>query len=303
MKRLVRALTAATLAFLIAQVADTAAGAAWSDALAGRAKRMKETHAVRVGYRENVVPFSYLGPQGTPVGYSLDLCQAIVDTLSEDLAETLRIEYVRVTAADRIDRVASGEVDLECGSTTSTVERRSRVAFSPMIFVTGTRLAVLSQSGIRDVDDLRGKSVAVLRGTTNEAAMRELDRLRGLGLRFIDVDDYREGLAALGQRRADALAADEILLRGLIAEAPTAGRFRVVGEMLSFEPYGIMYPRDDPTLADAVDRTFRSLAESREIAWIYERWFVRPLPSGRTIGLPMSDQLRRSFELIGLPAD
>jgi glutamate/aspartate transport system substrate-binding protein len=259
---------------------------------------------VRLGYRENAIPFSYLAPDGKPVGYSLDLCHAIVATIAEDLGEpALGVEYVRVTAQDRIERIVSGAVDLECGSTTSTAERRRTVAFSPVVFVTGTRLAVPRGSRVRDANDLRGRSVAVVRGTTNEEAMREVDRLRSLGIQFVAAAGYRDALALLGEGKAEALAADEVLLRGLLAETGRTRDFRVVGEMLSFEPYGIMYPRDDPALADAVERTLRALAETREIVWIYNRWFVRPLPSGVQLGMPMSVQLRRSLELIGLPPD
>lgn len=276
----------------------------WSDALTGRLQRIKETHVVRLGYRENAIPFSYLGPDAKPVGYSLDLCQAIVTTIAEDLGEpALGIDYVRVTAQDRIERVVSGAVDLECGSTSNTAQRRTQVAFSPVIFVTGTRLAVPRVSQVHDVNDLRGRIVAVLGGTTNEAAMREVDRLRALAIKFVAAENYRGALALVSEGKADALAADEVLLRGLLAETGRTRDFRVVGEVLSFEPYGIVYPRDDPALADAVDRTLRNLAETREIVWLYDRWFVRPLPSGQRLDLPMSVELRRSLELIGLPPD
>lgn len=172
-----------------------------------------------------------------------------------------------------------------------------------MIFVTGTRLAVPRDSAIRELADLAGRRVAVVGGTTNEAAMRELDRLRGLGLAFVVAGDYRDALAVLGDGKADALAADEALLRGVLAEAGSARDFRVVGPLFSFEPYGIAFPRGDPAIADAVARTLRALAESREIVWTYDRWFVRPLPGGRSVDMPMSVELRRSFELLGLPPD
>jgi glutamate/aspartate transport system substrate-binding protein len=142
-----------------------------------------------------------------------------------------------------------------------------------------------------------------VRATTNEAAMREVDRLRKLSLTFVVTDNYRDALALLGSGKADALAADEVLLLGLLAESGRTREYRLVGELLSFEAYGIMYPRDDPALAEVVDRTLRNLAASREIGWIYERWFVRPLPSGVRLDLRMSPQLRRSFELLGLPPD
>ncbi|HQR10586.1 MAG TPA: amino acid ABC transporter substrate-binding protein [Casimicrobiaceae bacterium] len=276
----------------------------WTDAISGRLQQIKATHAVRIGYRDSAIPFSYVGPDGVPVGYSIDICERIVATIAEELGVAdLRAEYVRVTAVDRIERVVSGAVDIECGSTTITAARRREVAFSPVIFITGTRLAVPHSSGVRDANDLRGKQVAVVRGTTNEIAMREYDRLRGLGVVFVTADGYREAIEMLSSGRAVALAADDVLLRGLIAEAERARNFRIVGELLSFETYGIMYPRDDAAFAGVVERSLRTLAETREIVWMYDRWFVRPLPSGRRLDLPMGVELRRSLELIGLPPD
>jgi glutamate/aspartate transport system substrate-binding protein len=302
----VRAFQRIALALALAGAPGTAAAAPsdWPDALSGRLQRIKATGVVRLGYRENTIPFSYVGPDGKPVGYSLEVCDAIVATIADDLGATgLTIEYVRVTPRDRIERVVSGAVDLECGATTSTAERRRQVAFSPVVFITGTRIAVPRGSAVRGVAGLSGRRVAVVRGTTNETAMREIDRLRRLGVAFVAADDYRDALELVATGTADALAADEVLLRGLLVEIDRTRDFRLVGELLSFEPYGIMYPRDDPALAEVVDRTLRGLAASREIVWIYNRWFVRPLPSGRRLDLPMSPQLRRSLELIGLPPD
>ncbi len=276
----------------------------WPEAVAGRLAHIKATRVVQLGFRENAIPFSYLGPDAKPVGYSLDLCHAIVAAIAAELdLPALGVEYVRVTAQDRIERVRSGAIDLECGSTTSTAQRQRQVAFSPVIFVTGTRLAVPRGSTIRDVADVTGRKVAVVAGTTNETAMRELDRLRGLAVTFVVTNDYRDALALLASGAAEALAADDVLLRGLLAETGRTRDFRLVGEMLSFEPYGLMYPRDDPALAEIVERTLRELAASREILWIYDRWFVRSLPSGGRMDLPMSVELRRSLELIGLPPD
>ena len=274
----------------------------WPDALTGRLAHIKDTRLVHLGYREQAIPFSYVDAGGKPVGYTLDLCAAVVAAIAEDLGGApIAVDYVAVTAENRIERVLSGAVDLECGATTSTAERRQQVAFSPAIFVTGTRIAVRRGSAVHGYADLRGLPVAVVRGTTSEAAMRTIDRLQRLALRFVAADDYREALSLLETGKVAALAADDVLLRGLLADAGRTTAVRLVGAMLSFEPYGIVYPRGDPGLAAAVERALRELARSREIVWIYDRWLLRPLPGRGPIGLPMSVQLRRSLELLGLP--
>jgi len=297
----VRARYCALLVAGLGWAASAWAAPAWEGALSPRIAQIKATGTIRLGYRDDVLPFSYVRGDGAPAGYSLDLCRAVVATLGDELGVPLAIEYVRVTAQDRVGSVATRAVDLECGTTTATAQRRKAVAFSPAIFVTGTRLAVPRHSGIRNVADLAGKRIAVVGGTTNEAAMREVDRLRRLRATFVVVEGYADALAALAEGRADAFAADEVLLHALLAQSGRTAAFRVAGPLLSFEPYGLMHARDEPVLADAVERTLRTLCESREIVWLYDRWFTRPLPDGVTLGLPMSVQLRRSFEILGLP--
>lgn len=304
MKPALVTLLALVLALEINPGAAAGAPSAWSDALTGKLARIKETRRVLLGFRESAIPFSYAGAGGKPLGYSIELCEAIVTAIAEELGvRPLAVAYVPVTPQNRIERVESGAVDLECGATTNTAERRQRVTFSPVIFITGTRLAVSRGSAIRSYADLRGRVVAVVRGTTNEAAMREMDRLHRLAIRFVVAEDYREALSLLDSGKAEALAADDVLLRGALVEMGKSAGYRFVGDLFSFEPYGIMHAKNDPAFEAVVQRALRDLAKSRDITAIYNRWFVRTLPSGGRIDLPMSVQLRRSFELIGLPAD
>jgi len=272
--------------------------------LAGALKRIKAAGVVRLGYRQAAIPFSLEGPGGRPYGYSIDLCEVIVEQIAEAVGvAVLRVEYRRVTPADRIAQVVDGQIDLECGATTSNAERRRQVAFSPLIYVAGTRLLVKRGSAIRSLRDLAGRTVAVVRGTTNEQAMRQLAAARTRSFTVLVADDYERALEQLASGAADALAADDILLTSYVAEKGLRGQYAVVGELLSYEPYGIMFARGDAPLAEAVDAAFRRLATTREIRWIYNKWFLRSLPSGIRLGLPMSAQLERSFEVLGLPPD
>lgn len=273
-------------------------------ALTGVLKRIKEAGAVRIGYREGAIPFSFLGPDGRPYGYSIDICQAIVEDIAEAVGVALlRVEYGRVTPSDRIDQVAEGRIDLECGASTNTAERRKRVAFSPLIFIAGTKLLVKRGSAVRSARDLGGRTVVVARGTTNEAVMRQLAAAPGRGFVVEAAEDYLQALEQLAAGKADALAADDILIAGYLAEKGLRRQYAMVGDLLSFEPYGIMFAKDDPPLAEAVDAAFRRLAATREIRSIYNKWFLRALPSGLRLGLPMDTRLGRSFQVLGLPPE
>lgn len=272
--------------------------------LAGVLKRIKDAGVVRIGYRQAAIPFAFEGPDGRPYGYSIDLCEAIVEHIADAAGiAMLVIQYRRVTPADRVRQVVEGEIDLECGATTNTAERRKLVAFSPLIFVAGTRLLVNSGSPVRSARDLGGRKVVVVRGTTNEEAMRRIATTIARGATVVVADDYAQALKMIAAGEADALAGDDILLAAYVAEQGLKGRYAVVGELLSHEPYGIMFARDDAPLAEAVDAAFRRLATTRELRWIYNKWFLRALPSGIRLGLPMSAELQRSFEILGLPPD
>ena len=272
--------------------------------LTGVLKHIKSAGVVRIGYRSQAAPFSYEVREGQPHGYSIDLCEAIVADIAGVIGvSSLRTEYRRVTPSDRIDQVVDGRVDLECGASTNTAERRTRVAFSPLTFVSGTRLLVRRGAGVHSLGELAGRRVVVVRGTTNEAVVRQFAARSAPAFALLMADDHAQALAWLADGRADALAADDILIIANLAESGLQRQYAVVGELLSYEPYGIMFARDDAPLAEVVDATFRRLAVTREIRWIYDKWFMRSLPSGVRLGVPMSIQLERSFQVLGLPPD
>ena len=270
--------------------------------LTGTMKKIKDSRAVVIGYRESSFPFSYLNAAKRPIGYSIDLCLEIVEEAKDTLGiDDLAVKYVPVNPDNRIDMVASGKVDLECGSTTSNRERQKRVAFSPVIFVSGTKLMVRRPVKIRSYLDLAGKTVAVTSGTTNQAAMKVLSDKRKLDIRFVVAKDHAASFSLVEQGKADAFATDDVLLHGFIARSGRAKELAVVGDFLSYDPYGIMYRKDDPDFDAVVKSAFERLATSRELEQIYNTWFLRPLPTGERLNIAMSPQLREIFEILGLP--
>jgi ABC-type amino acid transport substrate-binding protein len=276
--------------------------AARAQELTGTLKKIKDGKTVTLGYRESSIPFSYLNKVGEPIGYSIDLCNAVVDEVSKELEGVeIAVKYKKVTAETRIPAVQSGEVDLECGSTTANFERKKEVAFSPIFFVAGTKLLVPRSSGISSYRDLRDKTVVVTAGTTNEAAVRAISDKQHLGIKLLVGKDHAESFDMLREGKADAFATDDILLYGLVATARLGDQYHVVGEYLSYDPYGLMYRKDDPDFAGIVDRTFSRLAQSRELVQLYNKWFQQRLPTGVTLDLPMSPQLEEIFRVEGVP--
>ncbi|WP_044587604.1 amino acid ABC transporter substrate-binding protein [Bradyrhizobium sp. LTSPM299] len=260
---------------------------------------IKATHSVRVGYRESSPPFSFLDHSNRPIGYSLELCDAIVDEIGAEVDDTgLKIDYVKVTSDDRIPAVVDKKIDLECGSTTANAERGKQVAFSPLMFVAGTKLMVPKASSVTQVGDLKGKTVVVTKGTTNEQAMHNVDAKQSLGLNIVVAGDHEQSYQMLVDGKADAFATDDILLYGLIARHKSQDKFRVTGDYLSYDPYGIMYRKGEPQMKDVVERAFRKLASNRDIVPLYNKWFVSRLPTGEKLNVAISPQLEEAFKVL-----
>jgi len=260
---------------------------------------IKKTGVVRLGYRESSPPFSFLDQANRPIGYSLELCEAIVDEIGVEVDDAdLKIEYVKVTSDDRIPAVVQNKIDLECGSTTANAERARQVAFSPLMFVAGTKLMVPKASAISGAADLKGKTVVVTKGTTNEQAMHAVDKKLALGLNIVVAADHEQSYQMLADGKADAFATDDILLYGLIARHKAQDRFRVTGDYLSYDPYGIMFRKGEPELASVVERTFHKLGSNRDLIPLYNKWFVSRLPTGEKLNVEISPQLEEGFKVL-----
>src|SRR6478752_3280673 len=260
---------------------------------------IKSSHVVHLGYRESSPPFSFLDQSNRPIGYSLELCEAVVEEIGTEVDDVnLKIEYVKVTSDDRIGAVLQNKIDLECGSTTANAERAKQVAFSPLMFVAGTKLMVPKASSISAPTDLKGKTVVVTKGTTNEQAMHNVDRKFSLGLNIVTTPDHEQSYQMLVDGKVDAFATDDILLYGLIARHKTQDKFKVTGEYLSYDPYGIMFRKGEPQLTAVVERTFRKLGSNRDLIPLYNKWFVSRLPTGEKLNVAISPQLEEAFKVL-----
>lgn len=263
-------------------------------ALEGTLKKIKDTGAIVIGYRESARPFSFRDADGKPAGYSVDLCRRIAAAVQQTLGlDHLDVKYKALTAQTRIEAVERGEVDIECGSTTASLSRQERVDFTNMTFVDGGTLLVVDGRGIRRVADLAGKRVAVIPGTTTAPALAEALERASVKATVIDVSTHDAGLAALERDAADAYASDRTILIGIGRQAKNPERYALADEMFSYEPHGFMLRRGDAAFRLVANRALAKIYRSGEIAEIYRRWFG-------AIGAP-TPMLRTMYLLNGLP--
>jgi glutamate/aspartate transport system substrate-binding protein len=284
-----------TLAKLtLTALAATFALAAQAQDLTGTLKKIKDSGTITIGHRESSIPFSYLDDKQQPIGYSMDLCMKVVDAIKAELKmPNLKIAYNPVTSQNRIPLMQNGTIDLECGSTTNSVDRQKQVSFGNTTFVTGIKMLVKADSGIKDIGELNGKAVVTTTGTTSDALIKQSEKGKHIDVKNIYGKDHADSFLMVESGRAAAFVMDDVLLAGLIANAKNPKDFAIVGEAFRVEPYGIMIRKDDPQFKALVDKTLSGLMKSGEINKIYDKWFLNPVPpKGINMNLPMSKELK-----------
>jgi len=260
----------------------------------GTLKKIKDSGTIALGVREGSSPFSYRDEKGQYIGYSIDLCTRIVDVIKTRLKlPNLKVAMVPVTPETRIPMLLKGAIDLECGSTTNSIERQKQVGFVVTTFFTGTKLLVRTASNIRSYKDLKGKTVAVTGGTTNEQAIKKINSQDNLDMKFIQAKDHLEAFQAVESGRAAAFPMDDVLLYTMRANAKTPVDFAVVGDFLTDEPYAIMLRKDDEALKQLADSVVIAVFKSGDINHLYAKWFQASIPpKGANLNMPMSDALK-----------
>ncbi len=267
-------------------------------AMADTLQKIKDTGTITIGHRESSIPFSYLDGNQKPVGYSMELCNKIVDAVKKELKmPALVTKLTPVTSQTRIPLMTNGTIDLECGSTTNSLERQKQVAFGVTTFVSPVRMVVKADSGIKTLDDLNGKAVATTTGTTSDRYIKQNEKGHNIDVKNVYGKDHAESFLMVETGRASAFVMDEVLLAGFIANAKNPKDFAIVGPALSTEPYGIMLRKDDPQFKALVDKTLSSLMKSGEINKIYAKWFTSPIPPKNVnLNLPMNAQLQEAIK-------
>jgi glutamate/aspartate transport system substrate-binding protein len=281
---------------MLAAMALPAAGA--SEGLTGTLAKINETGVVVIGYRAAEPPFSFQNTDGTVIGFSIDLCLRIVDSIKQELGrDDIGVEYVVATPATRFILVKTGAIDLECAATTNNAERRELVAYSYPHYMTATHFVSRRADGIDSVQDLAGRSVASASGTVNIDQLNALNRKQGLNIAVMPTRTNEEAFDLVVTDRASAFVMDGILLAAMVAETPDPSVYALSSDTLSEpEPYGLLLRRDDAPFKTLVNSTLAGIFTSGEIETIYAKWFTSPIPPhGTNLNLPMSADLAAAF--------
>jgi glutamate/aspartate transport system substrate-binding protein len=266
-------------------------------------EKIKNDGKLTLGYRESSVPFSYLGGDANPLGLAIDLCTAIADQVKSQLnLPNLQIRFIPVNPANRIALLQNGTIDVECGSTTNTLERQRQVAFSIPTFVGETTWLTLESSGITNTQQLRGKTVVITQGSLSLGSGMRLNQDENLGMTIVNAKDQAESLLMLRSGRVAAFFEDNILQAGLVANLGKGTKFTYfANEHAKPDYYGLMLRKDDNEFKQLVDSVIKQKMVSGEYAALYKKWFEQPIPPrGNNLELPPSDNLK---EVIAAPKD
>ena len=258
--------------------------------------KVKASGSVTMGVRDSSGALSFTLGEGKYAGFHVEICHRILANLEKSVGKKLEVKYLSVTSQNRIPLVQNGTVDIECGSTTNNTARQRDVSFASTAYVEEVRIAVKANSGITSISQLNGRNVATTTGTTSVQLLRKHERANGVDFKEVFGKDHADSFLLLESGRADAFVMDGQILAGNIATAKAPADFKIVGEVLSVEPIAIMMRKDDPALKRLADDTIQDLVKSGEMAKIYDKWFMQPIPPKNTrVGLAASDATKAAW--------
>ena len=269
-------------------------------AMANTLDKAKTTGKFTLAYRESSIPFSYLGEDGKPLGFGWEMCKLIAEEVKKQTGrKDLVVESQAVTSQNRIPLIQNGTVDVECGSTTNNSERGKQVTFAINYFYTGTRFLVKADSGIKSINDLKGKKVVSTTGTTNYQILRNLNDEKKYGFELLGAKDHADALLMVESGMANAFGMDDILLYGLKASSKESAKLAVVGESIQVEPYAIMFRKDDPKFQALVNKVITNSMKSGEFEKAYKKWFQTNIPPKNVnLNAPMSKELKDNLKAL-----
>jgi glutamate/aspartate transport system substrate-binding protein len=269
-----------------------------AEEVTGTLKKIKETGAITLGFRDSSIPFSYLDDSQKPIGFAMDICYKIVEAVKKELKlAKLEVKLEPVTSSTRIPLLANGTIDLECGSTTNNADRLRQVSFTNTHFLTATRFVSKKSSKVNSIDELKGKSVVATSGTTNIKQLTEANAARNLGINIIPAKDHAEAFLMVETDRAVAFVMDDVLLASFVVGSKDPNGYVISRDAFSEpEPCAIMLRKDDPDFKKVADDATAELYRSPEGARLYDKWFMQKIPpKGLSLNVPIGAELKKAF--------
>lgn len=237
-------------------------------------EQIKKTGKIRIGYRQSEPPMSFRDNEGNPVGYSIDLCDRIVSAVKTKIGKSeIGVDYVPVNAQNRFNAIKDNKIDLLCGATTKTLSRSELVDFTQLTFVTGTSLMSFRKAPIDSLADLKGKKIAVVKGTTTREVLEYSLDETSTDAEVVVVDSAAQGFNMLKENKVDAYCSDQVVLIGLLLNSETPERFHVSESTFSYEPFALALRRNDADFRLVANRVLSDLYRSGEILDVYKKWF------------------------------
>ena len=247
-------------------------------------RKIQDRGNIIIGVKYDIPTFGYLNPTTNQLeGFDVDLSREIARYIFGD---PNKVEFKQAVSRDRIPFLDQGVVDVIASTMTITEERTRQIDFSYPYYIAGQSLLVPINSTITGINDLRGKTVATVKGSTSEQNIRQ----KAPDAEVVLFDTYSEGVAAMDSGRADAVTTDDIILLGFVKQSPD--KYKVVGGQFTVEPYGLGVAKNNPELLEAVNNALLQTFASGKWAEIYQRNLpgvpVPPLPprDWRDVRLP-----------------
>lgn len=266
--------------------------------LSGTLKKIAETGTLAIGVRETLVPFSYADDNQNAIGFTVDICKALIDSLKTDAGiKTLKVEYKPVTSQTRLALLGNGTIDIDCAAATNNASRQKQVAFSNTYFLTTTAFVAKKESSLKKIADLKGKAVVAVAGSNHMVILNEINVKQNLNMRILAAKDQPEAFLMLSTDRAAALVSDDVLLASSIASTKNPSDYVISSDTLAPpEPYGLVMRRDDPEFKAAVDKALNAYFASPAAKTNYDKWFIQPIPPhGLRMNFPMGPALKKAY--------
>jgi ABC-type amino acid transport substrate-binding protein len=258
----------------VALLASLLASPVMGAELTGKLKSIAETKTILIGHRTESIPFSFVDTNGEPMGYSIDLCKRVAAGIQQQLKlPKLDIKFIPLTAENRFEKVASGDVDIECGNSSDTISRQKIVDFSLMTWVDGGNFLVKGDKPVKSLTDMAGKKIGVVAGNTTETALKAWAEKNMVTFELVPVETHIDGMQKLNSGEIDGYAADQTVLIGMVASAPKGAKFNIAPHTFSYEPYALVVPRNDADFKQAVNRVLAQLYRTGEVMSVYNTWF------------------------------